>query len=369
MLHTMISPPRPFGVLVCLLGLAAAGCSSIATTPPPAPAAPKPDPAALAWTNPLVPQRADPHVFLHTDGYYYLTATVPAYDRIESRRARTLAGLATAEPRTLWNKHVDGPMSAHIWAPELHQIDGKWYVYFAAGRSESIWHIRMYVLENTSADPFAGEWIERGQIQTQRDAFALDATTFVHRGQRYLVWTESAPPARGTNIYIAAMDTPWSVTGPEVVLTRPDLPWERRGHNVNEGPAMLVKNGRVFLAYSASATDANYCLGLLTASADANLLDPASWSKAPEPVFKSEPAASQFGPGHNSFTTTPDGLADVLVYHSRNYEKIAGEPLHNPDRATRAQALRWRADGTPFFEPPVADGPYVIPADIALPRP
>ncbi len=112
------------------------------------------------------------------------------------------------------------------------------------------------------------------------------------------------------------------------------------------------------MTYSASATDANYCMGLLTASADANLLDPASWEKSPKPVFCSSTTSSQFGPGHNSFTTSPDGNTDILVYHARAYEHIVGEPLYNPDRATRAQTLRWNEDGTPDFGVPVPDGAY-----------
>ena len=148
---------------------------------------------------------------------------------------------------------------------------------------------------------------------------------------------------------------------PITLLARPDHEWERRGPWVCEAPAVLVKNGRVFITYSASATDANYCLGLLHADENADLLDSASWTKLPEPVLKSDPAASVFGPGHNSFTTTPDGKTDILVYHALNYEKIRGDSLRNPDRATRAQVIRWRADGMPDFTPPVADGPYDVP--------
>ena len=312
----------------------------------------------LAWTNPLIPQRADPQVFLHTDGFYYFTATAPEYDRIELRRARTLGELPAAETKVIWKKHPDGPMGAHIWAPEIHHIAGKWYLYFAAGRANAIWQIRMYILENSSADPFEGEWIEKGQIKMNWEDFTLDATTFEVNGTRYLAWAQSEPSRKGTNIYLAKMDTPWSITGQQVAITKPDLPWERIGYNVNEGPAVLVKNGRVFLTYSASATDANYCLGLLTAKVGSDLLDPASWTKSPAPVFKSDPAASQFGPGHNSFTTTPDGKTDILVYHDRNYEKIQGDPLRNRDRATRAQVIHWRPDGTPDFGTPVPDGPY-----------
>jgi GH43 family beta-xylosidase/alpha-L-arabinofuranosidase len=309
----------------------------------------------LQWSNPILPQRADPHAMLHTDGWYYFTATVPEYDRIELRRAKTLGGLSTAEPKVIWRKHARGPMSHHIWAPEIHFINGKWYIHFAAGRAESIWHIRPYVLENSSANPLEGEWVEKGEIKLNWDSFSLDATTFEHRGTRYLVWAQNAPPEPGTALFIAKMDTPWSIVGTQVCITKPELPWERIGHNVNEGAAVLHRNGRFFLTYSASATDANYCLGLLTADENADLLNPKSWVKSPTPVFKSNPATSQYGPGHNSFTTTPDGKTDIMVYHARNYEQIQGEPLHNPDRATRAQVVNWTADGTPNFGVPVAD--------------
>lgn len=313
----------------------------------------------LSWSNPVVPQRADPQVTLHSDGYYYLAATVPAYDHIELRRARTIEGLSAAEPKVIWRKHNTGPMGAHIWAPELHFIDGKWYIYFTAGEAENKWAIRPYVLEGDGANPLEAKWTEKGRLKLGWESFSLDGTTFTHRGTRYFVWTQMEEGAKkGTNIYISRMDTPWSITGPITCLTRPDYEWERRGHWVNEGPAVIVKNGRVWLTYSASATDANYCLGLLSAPENADLLSADSWTKSPEPVFRSNSAASQFGPGHNSFTTTPDGKTDILVYHSRNYENIKGDPLGNPDRATRAQVLHWRADGSPDFGTPVPDGSY-----------
>lgn len=320
------------------------------------------------WTNPIVPERADPHVLLHTDGYYYMTATVPAYDRIELRRAKTIGGLADAEAKTVWRKHETGAMGSHIWAPETHYIDGKWYIYFTAGTAEDIWAIRLYVLENASPNPMDGEWAECGQLKTGWESFSLDATTFEHRGKRYLVWTQrdenkpkdAGPAYKGTHIYIALMDSPTSITGKQVMLTRPEYGWERIGHWVNEGPAVLERHGKLFMTYSASATDANYCMGMLAADGHADPLDPASWTKCKLPVMWSNAVTGQFGPGHNSFTTTPDGKTDIVVYHDRNYEKITGEPLDNPDRATRAQAIRWTDDGWPDFGPPVADGPYSI---------
>jgi GH43 family beta-xylosidase len=304
---------------------------------------------------PLISQRADPQITLHTDGYYYLAATVPEYDRIELRRARTIEGLGAASPVTIWRKHDKGDMGAHIWAPELHFIDGKWYVYFTAGRAEAKWEIRLYALQSGAANPLEGAWTERGQIRTGWESFALDATTFALNGQRYLVWTQRArspDEGKGTNIYIAAMDTPLSITGAASMLSKPEFAWERVKHDVNEGPAALVRNGKVFLTYSASATDANYCMGMLTAPAGANLLDPAVWKKAPEPVFKSSEKHGQYGPGHNYFTTSPDGKTDYLVYHARDYKEIQGDPLRDQNRHTRVQPFTWNSDGSPDFGEP-----------------
>jgi GH43 family beta-xylosidase len=321
--------------------------------------------ATVKFENPLLRQRADPHVFLHTDGQYYFTATVPEYDRIEIRRTRDLNRLSTAQTKVIWRKHATGPMSKHIWAPEIHHIDGKWYIYFTASSVDAIWEIRPQILMNESADPFTGKWKELGQLKTGWESFSLDGTTFVHRGRRYFAWTQrgrTPEEGKGTNIYLAAMTSPTSIdTARVALLSKPDFEWEKRKYEVNEGPAVLIRNGRLFMTFSASATNANYCVGLLTASADADLLDPASWTKSPVPVFKSSERTGVYGPGHNSYTTTRDGKTDLFVYHGRDYRDIVGHELDDPNRHTRAQVLTWNADGTPNFGEPVADSGKAAP--------
>ena len=101
--------------------------------------------AQTPYNMPFIPQRADPFI-THIDGQFWFTASVPAYDRIVLRRSETLAGLCSAEETTVWTAHIAGPMSKHIWAPELHRIDGRWYLYFAAGEKEDIWKIRPWLL-------------------------------------------------------------------------------------------------------------------------------------------------------------------------------------------------------------------------------
>ncbi|TWD98801.1 GH43 family beta-xylosidase [Neobacillus bataviensis] len=306
--------------------------------------------------NPIVEQRADPWVYKHTDGYYYFTASVPEYDRIEIRRAATILGLGEAGPVVAWRKHEEGPMSANIWAPEIHYIDGKWYIYYAAARADEIFDHRMYVIEKDSENPLEGTWVEKGQVKTDWESFSLDATTFEHKGQRYYVWAQRDPEIVGnSNLYIAKMVNPWTIEGPQVMITKPEYDWETIGFLVNEGAAVLKRNGKIFISYSASATDYNYCMGLLSADENSDLLDPASWKKTETPVFQTNVENSQYGPGHNSFTVSEDGSQDILIYHARNYRDIEGDPLWDSNRHTRAQLFTWNEDGTPNFGVPVAD--------------
>lgn len=309
--------------------------------------------------NPVVRQRADAQVFRHDDGWYYMTGSVPEYDRLVLRRSRTLAGLAVAKERVLW-RHLDsGPMSGFIWAPEMHWIDGRWIMYFAAGPSgggEDVFRIRTYTVACDGDDPMIGNWSVLGQLETPWDSFNLDSTSFVHRGTRYLAWAQREPGIEtNSNLYLAPMATPTTLAAKPARLSVPTLDWEVRGFKVNEAPALLARHGRLFMTYSASATDARYCMGMLTARDDADIMDPAVWSKSQVPVFVSSPAHKVWGPGHNSFTVDENGR-DMLVYHARDYENISGDPLFDPNRHTRIQPIEYRADGTPDFGVPVANG-------------
>lgn len=309
--------------------------------------------------NPLVRQRADAQVFRHTDGWYYLTGSVPEYDRLVLRRARTIAGLATAPERVLWRHLASGPLSGFIWAPELHLIDGRWIMYFAAGPSgggEDVFRIRTYAVSCDGPDPMTGGWSILGQLKTPWDSFTLDSTSFVHRRVRYLAWAQREPGIdTNSNLYLAPLDTPLTLAAAPARLSVPTLAWEVQGFKVNEAPAVLARHGRLFMTYSASATDARYCMGMLTARADANIMDPAAWTKSPVSVFASSPRNNVWGPGHNSFITDVHGR-DMLVYHARDYQAIKGDPLFDPNRHTRVQPIRYRADGAPDFGEPVRNG-------------
>ncbi len=304
-----------------------------------------------SYRSPLVYQRADPFVLYH-EGKYYFTGSIPQYDCIELRCADTLNGLAFANGKIIWRKHKSGAMSAHIWAPEIHFIDGKWYIYFTACSNDDVWSIRPHALM-CEGDPMTAQWHEMGRIDVGFDSFSLDMTSFVKGGKQYTAWAQTINPEIGSEIFIAEMETPLKLKSKPVSITKPEYEWEKLGFKVNEGPAVLQRNGKVILTYSASDTGWRYCMGMLWADENADLLNPASWHKSKEPVFKTCEANSQFGPGHNSFTV--DGDFDVMIYHSRNYKEIIGDPLHDPNRHARAMRFSYDENGLPVFGEPVPD--------------
>ena len=305
------------------------------------------------YNVPFIAQRADPYI-MQEDGMYYFTASVPAYDCIVLRRASSLEGLREAPETEIWHCHESGIMSKHIWAPELHHIDGRWYVYFAAGEKDDIWNIRPWVLRCEGDDPLEGPWTECGNLRRADDDefsftdFSLDMTTFVHNGVRYCVWAEKVSVGRKiSNLYIAKMENALTLSTPQMLLTAPTYDWERHGFWVNEGPAFIREGDRVYLTYSASDTSPAYCMGMLWADADADLMDISAWHKMSSPVFGTDRERGLLGPGHNSFFRDPEGNA-YMAYHARNYDEIEGDPLYDPNRHTYVMRLTFE-NGMPVF--------------------
>ena len=307
-----------------------------------------------ATPKPFILQRADPQISFY-DGKYYFTATVPEYDRIEIRAAGRIAELAIAKPRVIWHRHLLGVMSKHIWAPELHKIDGKFYIYFAAAEVCAKWKIRPYVLE-CDGDPMTGNWREMGMLKANKEDkysftdFSLDATVFEHGGERYCIWAQKVGHRFGiSNLYIARMKSPVEMDTVQVLLTTPDYDWERVDFWVNEGPAVLKRNGKVFITFSASATGPEYCLGLLSADENADLLDPRVWQKSRRPVLSTDIEKGIYGPGHNSFCVDESGR-DLLVFHARTTDKLlTKDPLYDPNRHTFLAYLDYDEKGYPVF--------------------
>ena len=302
-----------------------------------------------------IQKRADPYVYKHTDGTYYFTASLPDYDGIALRKADKLFDLKDAPEKIIWKKHDKGIMSFHVWAPELHFLFGKWYIYFAAGDVDDIWAIRPYVLECRGDDPFNDEWIEKGMMQCSDEdpfsfrAFSLDATVLENHGEYYFIWAEKVGVGKQiSNLYIAKMESATKLSTVQVLLTTPDYDWERVGFWVNEGPAFIKHDGKIYMTYSASETGVAYCIGMLSADENDDLLDPKSWTKRRMPVLKTSEELKIYGPGHNSFTVNDEG-EPVMIYHARTEAEIVGNPLYNPNRHAMVMKVKWNDSGEPEF--------------------
>ena len=325
------------------------------------------------YVNPLLDRGPDPWAILH-DGQYYYTHTMQ--DSIVLWTTKDITDLRHAKKKTVWIP-VDESNKHDLWAPEIHHIDGKWYIYYAADDGNTDNH-QLYVLENPSKDPFEGKFEMKGHISTDKDNnWAIDGSLFEDDGKLYMVWSGWQTRRVDTEtqcIYIAEMKNPWTLGSERVLISKPELEWERHYKNesgwnppytifVNEGPQPLKSpDGKlVHIAYSASGVwTPYYALGLLTAKAGGNLLDPKSWSKSPNPVFKQDPKAGVYGTGHNSFFISPDSTEYYILYHARDTQV---DPAGMGDtRSPRAQKFTWDEKGFPVFGTPVA-------RDKKLPKP
>jgi GH43 family beta-xylosidase len=323
--------------------------SILAVTPAHASSAsPEPQPAApTTLRNPIRGNAGDPFMFYH-DGAYYLLVTLG--DRISLWTDESVTGLAAAQEHVVWLPD-DPTRDKHLWAPELHLLDGRWYLYYSA-TEDKIRDQRMYVLESQGEDPL-GPYHFKAAVQT-KDWFSIDGSLLrMPDGALYMMWSD-VPPGREQRILIAPMSNPWTISGPPSVISRPEYGWERKRRPGNEGPAALWHGGRLFVTYSGSnCATSDYALGLLTYNTGPPT-DPNSWTKSPEPIFGRSDANWVFGPGHNSFFTSPDGTETWMTYHAVTTSDGRPDGDCGERRTAHIQKVNWNADGTPVFGVPAA---------------
>lgn len=308
--------------------------------------------STTTFSNPLLRSGPDPWV-IQKDGFYYYMHTEG--NRLSIYKTRALSQLNKAEKITVYTAPAEGDDARNLWAPELHFINHKWYLYYTAGSTPNFATQRIHVLENSNADPTKGTWIRKGMVKDQNsDFFAIDATIATINKQHYMIWSGHASATdNNQQLYIAALKNPWELKTARAQISAPDYDWEKIGNpHVNEGPEILKnKKGRVFLIFSASGcwTD-DYSLGMLSLKENADPMLPGNWIKTPQPVFTKNAGNGAYGPGHNSFFKSPDGKEDWIIYHANEKPDQKCSNERNP----RIQRFSWNADGTPSFGSPAA---------------
>ena len=301
------------------------------------------------FVNPILERGADPYVVKKDGKYYYCYSSgngvaVAAADNIHLIDSKNGVRVYSAPQGTMYSREY--------WAPELHYVRGRWYIYVAADDGNNDNH-RMYALGALTDDP-TGPFEMLGKVTDDTDKWAIDATVLEYEDKLYFIWSgwEGDRNVR-QDIYIAEMSDPITVSGKRVMLSKPEYEWEMRAcvnglPTINEGPAVLKKDGTVHIIYSASGSWSDeYCLGMLTFRGG-DILDPACWTKSAEPVFSKREGA--YSTGHCSFTVSPSGNEDWIVYHAN-----VKPGLGWGGRGVRAQKFTWDGD-VPVFGLPVKAG-------------
>lgn len=346
-------------LLLAFVGLAllvgSGGCAGAVGEQPPAEEQPVPA-DGCAFANPVADGQ-DPWVVRH-DGWYYLAESRAG--AIYVYKSEELTDLKKNGVR-VWTAPGEGWNQAHLWAPELHFIDGRWYMYYAAGRAGPPFiHQRSGVLQSAGADP-QGAYTDKGQLYTGDDiasrtenVWSIDLTVARLGGQLYAAWSgweeNQEDDATPQHLYIAEMSDPWTISSDRARISSPTQPWEDGAElDLNEGPTFLQRGGETFIFYSARESWLPaYQMGQLRLkSAEADPMQAESWMKS-GPVFSGTDAVH--GAGHASFTVSPDSTEDWIVYHTKK------DPTPGWDRAIHAQPFDWDADGVPRFGRPAPPG-------------
>jgi len=305
---------------------------------------------AQTFTNAIDPNGADPVITQYQGDYLY---TRSDGGRVFIQRASRLQDINSAPKLNVWTPPSGQPYSQDVWAPELHYLNNKWYIYVAADNGDNATH-RMWVLEGNSQDP-QGSYTLKAQLIPTTNRWAIDGSPMMLNGQLYFTWSGWPGFSDGQqNLYIAKMSNPWTIQGDRALISQPTFNWEQNGLPINEGPEALQHNGQTFIIYSASGYWTNeYALGQLTYNGVGDPMLAASWAKKSTPVFAS--ANNVVGVGHASFTKSPDGLEDWMVYHAHNTPgNFTGI------RDIHMQKFTWNANGSPNFGVPVGRNIAVV---------
>ncbi|MFO0977807.1 MAG: family 43 glycosylhydrolase [Planctomycetaceae bacterium] len=309
------------------------------------------------FVNPIG-EGADPWVIRDPTSPRYLWCLSDGNRAIAIHTSTSVTSMG--QKHVVWRAPDSGPVSREIWAPELHFLDDRWHIYFAAsdGRNEN--HLA-YVLKSKTTDPL-GEYELHGPFATGDGAdgrspniWAIDMTVLQLNGKRYAIWSGWDQPGSDQQyLYIAPMKSPTELAGPRVRLCdNDDHLWERiepaadkRG--LHEGPQIFQAKDSTAIVYSCGASWLpTYKLGLLELVGTDPLL-PESWKKRPKPVFEGTEAT--YGVGHSCFVKSLDDKEWWHVFHAKRDREPGWR------RSVFVQPMKVGSRGYPIFGQPVEPG-------------
>lgn len=278
---------------------------------------------------PVAWHKADPCIGKWKGKYYFIsTNDLDREHTIFMREADSIPALVTAQQIPVLDAYTYPHLVDLLWAPELHVINDKLYV-FHAGTAEGFYQEQCHVMAlKEGGNPIkASDWEmprrvvkKDGSYLYGEQGITLDMTVIKAGGKHYVCWSQRQfkPVDQGAFLYIATIDPekPWVLTSDPVLLSMPEYSWANNHTFVDEGPFALYRDGKVYLTFSSAAVDSTYVVGLLTADENADLLNPDNWVKENYPLLSSRSVEGEFGTGHNAYVIDEDGLV-WNTYHAR----------------------------------------------------
>ncbi|MCF0241907.1 MAG: family 43 glycosylhydrolase, partial [Treponema sp.] len=280
---------------------------------------------------PIAENRADPCIGSYK-GKYYFIATNDADNNhtLFIRESETISGLVKAPEHLLLDSSTYKGIGGLLWAPEFHEIGGKFCILHAATPEpffEEESHIM--ILKDGGNPVNRDDWYPPKRITLSDGSdicemgkeITLDMTHFVWEGSDYVIWSQRQflPKDLGAWLYIAKINPnePWKLASKPVVLRKPLYGWENNHTFVVEGPYALVNQGKLYVTYSGAAVDTSYVVGVLGIEAGKNILEPSNWEVSNYPILTSRSVSGEYGTGHNAYCKDKDGNI-WNTYHARN---------------------------------------------------
>ncbi|ETS81978.1 hypothetical protein PFICI_06980 [Pestalotiopsis fici W106-1] len=284
---------------------------------------------------------------------YYMTFTKG--NRIEIWTSKYLASFEeSARKAVIWRPPPCTEHSADLWAPELHAIRGRWYIYYAAANpARGSGSHRMYVLGGPPAneDPTLGQWEFLGRILGMPDQWATDGTVFELDNTLYFVYSGWPLDDHGHSdltqqLFILKLDDPTIAASHPVMISAPEHTWEftsddNGAHGINEGPQFLESPDGKWkgIVYSAAGSWTHqYKLAVLHYNGG-DPLNPRSWPKSQQPLLQaSGHSKGPWGPGHGNFLSVGDET--ICVFHGTDSQHDGWE-----NRKARCQRVVFSKHG------------------------
>lgn len=263
-----------------------------------------------SYTNPVLDKCADPDI-LYYNGTYYLYCTTPTQEGNSGIKVYTSTDLVHWTDQGFAFFKGDGWGNSKFWAPDIIERGGVFYMYYAADE-----HL-CAATSNSPLGPFKQDVYEPMHEYIRE----IDAHAFCdEKSDKYYLYFVRF--TAGNVIWGVELNDDMKSIKEETLtqISRANQGWDEDLMRVNEGPYMLVRDGKYYMTYSGSHFESvNYGVGYAVADSP---LGPFTKYES-NPIMQSNSLVH--GAGHHCVAASPDGKELFMVYHC-HHSLIATDP-------------------------------------------